>query len=225
MEAVTAPLPAGPFVNVFAERERLFGALRTGEGLEPFLARMLRGALAAAVLYGAVLGVQIGGWQVLSSPVKLPLILLGTALLCFGALYVLVALAGERLHWRQVAGLALCGVSASSLCMAGLLPLAAFWTHVAQPDRQVVTLLHSAAFLVSGTIGSRFALQAARQVFVRPGSLRVMLAWMWLYGLVAQQMAWMFRPHFTPTSVFMRPLDSGGSALESLVRIVLGWLR
>ena len=29
-------------------------------------------------------------------------------------------------------------------------------------------------------------------------------------------MAWIFRPHFHATTVFMRPLQSGGSALENL---------
>ena len=48
-----------------------------------------------------------------------------------------------------------------------------------------------------------------------PRFLRVMTAWMWVYGLVAQQMAWIFRPHFNATTCFMRPLQSGGSALES----------
>ena len=45
--------------------------------------------------------------------------------------------------------------------------------------------------------------------------LRVVTAWMWVYALVAQQMAWIFRPFFHPTDCFMRPLSEGGSALQT----------
>ena len=42
---------------------------------------------------------------------------------------------------------------------------------------------------------------------------------------MAQQMDWIFRPHFNPTHSFMRPLTSGGSALESLAKMVLHLFR
>jgi len=211
-------------LNVFAERRRLFEALRTGEELAPLVRRMATGSFLCALAYGAVLGVQIGGWQVFSSPVKLPLILLGTSVLCLGSLYVLLALAGFRLRWLQVAGLVLCAVTASSLAMAALLPVAAFWTFTAQNDRHLATLTHSAAFFIAGALGARFGLEAATEVLGPEKSARLMVAWMLLYGLVAQQMAWLFRPHFHPTDTFMRPVDSGGSALDSLAKILLQWL-
>src|SRR5687768_12040205 len=99
-------------INVFAHRDRLLHALRTGEELPLLIRRMALGSLIWAMVYGAVLGLQIGGWQAVSSPIKLPLILLGTCAICVAALYVMLALAGARMHWSQVLGLALCSVSA-----------------------------------------------------------------------------------------------------------------
>jgi hypothetical protein len=209
-------------VDVFAEREALLQALRSGEGLAERVRGMAAASFGCALLYGAVLGVQMGGWQVLSSPVKFPLILLGTAVLCVAALYVLLALAGARLRWLQVVGLALCSVTASGVSMAALLPVTAFWTFVFHGEREAVTLVHTGAFCLAGFLGTRFGLQTARELLPEPRAYRVMVVWMWLYGLVAQQMAWLFRPHFHPTEVFMRPLDSGGSALETIARLLLG---
>jgi hypothetical protein len=211
----------GAGVNVFAERARLVEALLTGEGLEPLVRRMAGGSLLCALGYGAVLGAQVGGWQVVSGPVKFPMILLGTCALCIGALYVMLALAGVRFRWLQVVGLALAAVSASGITMAALLPIAAFWTFVFQGNRELITLVHAGAFILAGTIGTRFGLEISAALFPARKTVRVVVVWMWIYGLVAQQMAWLFRPHFHPTDVFMRPLSSGGSALEALFRLLM----
>jgi hypothetical protein len=212
-------------VNVFTRREQLLHALRTGDGLAPLVWRMALGSVLCATLYGAVLGAQVGGWQVLASPVKLPLILVGTCGLCVTALYVLFALAGARLHWLQVCGLSLCAVAASSLTMLALLPITAFWTLSFGGERSPVMAVHSAAFFLAGLVGTRFGREMTACLLQETRYLRVMTAWMWIYGLVAQQMAWIFRPHFNATSVFMRPLQSGGSALESWARMLLEALR
>lgn len=203
-------------INVFAHRDRLLHALRTGEELPRLNRRMAGGSLLWALLYGAVLGGQIGGWQVLSSPVKLPLILLGTAVICVASLYVMLALAGARLHWAQVLGLTLCFLSASGITMGCVLPVTAFWTQVFHGQRHPITLIHTAAFLVCGAVGALFGLEMTRGLFDRSRLVQVVMGWLVVYALVAQQMAWLFRPHFNPTIVFMRPLSSGGSALQSI---------
>lgn len=209
-------------INVFHHREELLRALRNGERLPALIRQMATGSFLCATLYGLVLGTQIGGWQVVASPVKLPLILLGTAGICVAALYVLLALAGERFNWPQVVALALCSVTASALCMAAFLPVTAFWTLCFQDgNRAPIVLVHTAAFTVAGMIGTRFGLEMVHSLFPASRPRRVMLMWMWLFGLVAQQMAWIFRPHFYPTTSFMSPLESGGTALQRLLQIVL----
>jgi hypothetical protein len=209
-------------LNIFNHREAVLHALRTGEGLPLLLRRMLAVSLGSSVLYGAVLGAQIGGWQIVSSPIKLPLILLGTGALCIMALYVLLALAGARLDWMQVVGFALCAICASAITMAACLPIAAFWTYCFREDQEtLVTLTHASAFALSGWVGTRFGLEIAEELFSQRRMVRVVMAWMWVFGLVAQQMAWIFRPHFHATTVFMRPLTSGGSALETVFRILM----
>ena len=209
-------------INVFRHREELLRALRDGERLPALIRRMATGSFLCATLYGLVLGALIGGWQVLSSPVKLPLVLLGTAGICMTALYVMLALAGERFNWPQVIALALCSVTASALCMAAFLPVTAFWTLCfLGGNRQPIVLVHTAAFTVAGVIGTRFGLEMAGSLFPAPRPRRVMVVWMWLFGLVAQQMAWIFRPHFHPTTYFMPPLESGGTALQRLFQIVV----
>lgn len=212
-------------INVFHQREELLRALRGGDHLPALIRQMVSISFFCATLYGLVLGAQIGGWQVLSSPVKLPLVLLGTAVICMAALYVLLALAGERFSWPQVVALSLCSVTASALAMAAFLPVTAFWTLCFQGgDRNPIILVHSAAFTLSGFIGTQYGLGLARSLFPAPRPRQAMLIWIWLFGLVAQQMAWIFRPHFHPTTRFMSPLDSGGTALQRLFFIVWEWL-
>ena len=207
-------------INVFAHREQLLHALRTGEELPQLIRRMAVGSLLWALLYGAVLGWQVGGWQRLSSPLKLPLILLGTGVICITALYVMLALAGARLRWQQVVGLVLCYVAASGVTMGCVLPLTAFWTLAFHSERGPITLVHTAAFLICGGVGARFGLEMATGLLDQKRLVQVVFGWMAVYALVAQQMAWLFRPHFNPTTVFMRPINSGGSALQTIWEIL-----
>lgn len=208
--------------NVFHEQERLVAAVRSGRDLTEPIRRMATVSLASALVYGMVLGVQMGGWQVVASPVKLPLILLGTCAICIAGLYVLLALAGAHLDFKQVVALALCSVTATGVTMAALLPVTAFWTFVFQGNLLAVTSTHSLAFALAGWVGVRFGLQTASAALRDPRLVRAVMVWMWVYGLVGQQMAWIFRPHFHATEIFMRPLFSGGSALEYLMRLLLG---
>jgi hypothetical protein len=207
---------SGLAINVFAHRERLLHALRTGEELPDLSRRMATGSLLWALLYGLVLGAQVGGWQVASSPIKLPLILMGTGVICGAALYVMLSLAGAGLQWRQVLGLVLCYVAASGVTMGCVLPITAFWTLVFHGQRDPITLVHTGAFSVCGVVGARFGLEMATGLFREQRLVRLTLGWMAVYGLVAQQMAYLFRPHFNPTNVFMRPLSSGGSSLQAI---------
>ncbi len=212
-------------INVFHHREELLKALRGGVGLRSLIRRMGVGSFLCATGYGLVLGAQVGGWQVLSSPVKLCLVLLGTTGLCVAALYVMLALAGQRLGWGQVVGLALCSVSASALCMAALLPITAFWALAnSSPDRAPLVLAHATAFGIAGWVGTRFGMEMARALFPVPRAIHVFTLWLWLFGLAAQQMAWIFRPHFHATTTFMHPLASGGTALQRLWDLITGTL-
>lgn len=210
------------WMNVFQQREALVAALESRSGLGRYVFRMTAVSLASALVYGTVLGAQIGGWQVVSSPIKLPLILVGTALLCITALYVLLALAGARLTWLQVIGLAMCSVTASGLTMLASLPITAFWTYCFAGMQGPITLTHAGMFFLSGWIGARFGLEIAARFLHETRFRRVLMVWMAVYGLVAQQMAWLFRPHFSATEVFMRPLDSGGTALERVFSLLFG---
>ena len=74
-------------------------------------------------------------------------------------------------------------------------------------------------------VGTRFGREITDDLFPQARIRKTVLAWMWIYGLVGQQMAWIFRPHFNPTSCFMRPLQSGGSALEGWLEILHAYLR
>jgi hypothetical protein len=216
---------SGIAINVFAHRERLLHALRTGEELPLLIRRMALGSLLWALLYGLVLGAQVGGWQVVSSPIKLPLILMGTGVICGAALYVMLALAGAGLQWRQVLGLVLCYMAASGVTMVCVLPVAAFWTLAFHGQRDPITLVHTGAFTVCGVVGARFGLEMANGLFGERRLVRLTMGWMAVYALVAQQMAYLFRPHFNPTNVFMRPLNSGGSSLQAIWEILTQFFR
>jgi len=178
-----------------------------------------------AGLYGLVLGIYAGGWQTLYNAVKLPWVLLVTLALSAASLYVLNAIAGARMSVAQTVAIALTGLLATVTLLVSTLPVVAFLMFCGSRSYSVTVLANVVAFAICGWYGARFAADAMAAMHddeaVRRRCVAVMQVWMWLYGLVGLQMAWLLRPYFRQTEVFIRPLGEGGNVFEALVRLVL----
>jgi hypothetical protein len=218
-------LPLGRIVErLFRRRGDLFAALRSEGTARALAARMTAYVVLLAGLYGVVLGIYAGGWQTLYNTVKLPWVLLATLALSSASLYVLNAIAGARMSVAQTVVIALTGLLATVLLLVSLLPVVAFLMF-SGANYRVTVLTNVVAFAICGWYGARFATEAMSAMHedeaVRSRCVGIMRAWLWLYGLVGLQMAWLLRPYFRQTEVFIRPLGEGGNVFEALVRLVL----
>ena len=219
------PLPLWGIVRgLFISRARLFAALRVEASARALVRRMTAYIVLLAGAYGLVIGVYAGGWQVAYDALKLPWVLLATLALSAGSLYVLNALAGARLSVAQTAAVVIVGLLATVTVLLFVLPVVAFLMFSGSDNYRFAVLVNVAAFAVAGWCGARFALEATAAVHedpvLRRRCLVAMRAWMWVYGLVGLQMAWLLRPYFRQTDVFIRPLGEGGSIFEAIARLV-----
>jgi hypothetical protein len=218
-------LPLGRIVErLFRRRSDLFVSLRDERGVRGLALRMAGYVVLFGGLYGVVLGIYAGGWQTLYNAVKLPWVLLATLALSAASLYVLNAIAGARMSVAQTVAIALTGLLATVMLLVSLLPVVTFLMFSGS-NYSVTVLTNVVAFAICGWYGARFATEAMRAMHdddtTRRRCVAVMRAWLWLYGLVGLQMAWLLRPYFRQTEVFIRPLGEGGNVFEALVRLVL----
>jgi len=211
------------------ERESLFARIRDSRELPALLTHMTLLSAAFAALYGLTVGLYAGGWQILFNTVKLPMFLLATLALCVLALYMLNSLAGARLSLLQTTAVVLTAILVTSTLLLALTPPLCFIMLTSLQDYHLVVFMNLIAICLAGAGGVAFASQATASVHqdaaVRHRCLRVMRAWMVLYGLVGLQMLWLFRPFFRQTDVFIRPLGEGGTAFEAFLRLLLTILR
>ncbi|MCU0684107.1 MAG: hypothetical protein MUF34_18010 [Polyangiaceae bacterium] len=152
---------------------------------------LIAAIVAGSAVFGAVVGAFRGGAQVAYCAVKVPLVLLGTLVVCTPAFVAIARATGTRLSARDVVTLTLGACARFSLVLAGLAPVA--WLLEGWCGYHRMVLLAFAACAVAG--GAAAAL-LFRGLTLRPGSGRAAgLAFVAVFGLVGAQTSWLLRPY------------------------------
>ena len=111
--------------------------------LDTLIAGLMIATVVFGALYGIIMGLFVPGEQTLFAAAKVPLILLGTALLCAPTFYIFNAILGASFTFRQSLSLILCLTVAAGLILAAFAPIAWFFT-VSTNSVLFLTLLHVA---------------------------------------------------------------------------------
>lgn len=159
--------------------------------------RLLAVAVALSAAYGAVLGLYQPGLQTLWASLKVPIVVVGSALLCTPTLFVFNSLAGSRLTFPQTLGVALAASASIALLLTAFAPVVWFFG-VSTRGFGFMSFLHLLVFAFAvgfglqrlWTIRSYLAyLNGAETIW--PG---VLFAWSMILVLVGLQMAYYLRP-------------------------------
>ena len=190
-------------------REHLFEDIFSGKSLGRYIFDASLVTLLGTVFYGFVAGVSVGGWQILYDPVKMPWVLIFTLLLCLPSLYVFSCYLGSRLDLLQTCALAFNSTAVVSTILIGFAPITWFFMFTAPGSHHFAVLVNVIVFTIAGFFGIQFLSRGVRalnrELKERKAMERVVRWWVVLYAVVGAQMAWLLRPYFTPTDVFIRP--------------------
>ena len=208
-------------------------------------------ALAAIALgagaYGAVFGIWRAPEQALFGALKLPLVVLGVALLTAASSAALAPLLGARLAPGQAIVVALASLSVTSAILGALAPAVLVFVMAAPPRgsegelavAQSLVLTHTLVIAIAGIAGVLALLDlVGRLVSSRQIARRVALVWLGAQLLVGAQLSWLARPFLgSPTRpvVFFSPDALEGGFFDEILRlsdarfgslspVVLGWL-
>jgi hypothetical protein len=205
-------LSRGPFAVVGALL-RAQGAVLRDLKNERHLGRYLASLGLTTVLftaaYGAIMGLFQPGLQTLYSTVKLPIVILGTGLLCTPTFYVFNAILGSRFTFRQTLTTVLYLGAATALVLVAFAPIAWFFT-VSTKGAGFLVFLHLLVFLIATGYGIGTLNTARRYLNYidashTPINGGFLMVWFLIVLFVALQMGYYLRPLFIP--------DAGGPAL------------
>jgi hypothetical protein len=210
-----------------ADRDSFVERVASMHGLDRCALRALAWGSAGAATFGAALGSYGESFaQVALAALKVPILVLGTAALCFPAFYVL-----QRLRASRPLSLA----QAVAVQSQGLLALGLFWAAMALPvaflvgtgeDYRLAQYLALATGTAGGVIGLSRVLSGFRhlaKIEGRNAGARFLLAYALLFALVGGQLAWMLRPFIGSPSLgfqLFRPVE--GNILVHVLRLLEG---
>jgi hypothetical protein len=200
------------------------------------MARPVTAAI-STILFGAIYGAVLGSWHgarlAIYVAIKVPLLMLSTAVITALFNWIVAALLGLRLRIAQTFALTLLPLAIASIVAASLAPVAWFFTEALPDPSPLQRTLHNVLYLVhviliacAGLAGTR----TLRSVLIDvcdgdAGRARhVRFAWIVVYAFVGGEVAWMLRPFvgsvFLPV-VFLREDALQGNVYEFILTDIL----
>ena len=251
----TLDTPGGPGVDapvhlsavyILRDRERLFERIRRGENLRGLILHGLATAVVGSSVFGLALGIYAQAFsQIMASGLKLPILLLGAAALCFPAFHLLQSgRAKYPLSLRASVALQSTALAAVALVWGSLAPAVIFLVSSTQHYRlcQFLAVGVGAAggFVGLGTLlaGYRSLCQglgdepdhadaqpvARRNVWKVLASDPPLWAYFFLFGCVGGQLSWVLRPFIgsptMPFQIFRAPDPEAGNFFLFLLHMV-----
>src|SRR5438105_3150180 len=176
--------------------------LKNARHLKRYVTNLNLAALVFSAAYGAVLGMFEPGLQTAYAAAKLPIVVVGTGLLCTPTFYVFNSILGSKFTFAQTLGVVGMMVSSATLILMAFAPIAGFFT-MTTTGVPFLSILHGVIFLIAVVFGMR-TLQVTRkylnfndatQTPIHGGFLGV---WLVIVILVALQMGYYLRPFMEP---------------------------
>ncbi|MEQ8970729.1 MAG: actin-binding WH2 domain-containing protein [Coleofasciculus sp. C1-SOL-03] len=201
-------------MSFLRDRKAFLSEVEKEIGLDRKIVSFLVCSASFLALYGLVVGASSHWLQAISSAIKLPGLYLITLLVCLPSLYIFEVVTGSTRNFRQYLVLLLAATSVISVMLLAFVPVVLFFL-LSVNDYNFFKLLNVAIFTLTGVIGVQFFYQSMKSLHSQDAeksrNLKVVQAWLFLYGFVGSQLGWSLRPFFgTPGKDFalFRPLES-----------------
>ena len=222
---------------ILRDRDRLFERIRQGHDLRGMILQAARTAGVGSAVFGVALGIYAQTFsQLVASGIKLPLLLLGTAALCFPVFHLIQSgKAKYPLDLEASVALQSTALAAVALVWGSLAPAVLFLVTSTQHYR-LCQFLAVGVGAAGGMVGLATLLAGYRSLCVAPGeetslgqflkAERQLLAYFVLFGCVGGQLAWVLRPFIgsptMPFQIFRAPDPEAGNFFLMLLRM-MGW--
>jgi hypothetical protein len=212
-------------VGVLTDGSRFLEELRSFSGLGKRTRELMLVSFTLLALYGALMGAFGGAAQALSSAIKLPLLFLVTAAICFPTLYILNQFAGAKVTAVQYLVLVFAAITVAGLILIAFAPVAAFFL-MTSSNYAFFKLLNVAILALSAFLGVRFLYSNALALSEEDKAnaavrRRILTFWVVLFAFVGSQLGWTLRPFFgSPGMPFELVREVGGNFYSDVARSI-----
>jgi hypothetical protein len=207
-------------------REAVFDKIHRADELDGIIIYYTTRSLAFAAAFGALLGFYTLNMQIVSSAIKIPLLLWGTLGICLPALFTFNVLLGSKLSLKQTAAVLGMSTYLMSIVAASLSPIVLFFT-ISSHEKSFVVLLCILSCGVAGLFGVSLLWNAMGYLTVRSGNpynSNIVRAWTLIYIFVGTQLAWILRPFIGDQGHFALFRHLGGNFYSGTFRILTDFL-
>ncbi|HEU4520471.1 MAG TPA: hypothetical protein VFT12_00615 [Thermoanaerobaculia bacterium] len=218
---------------ILTRRSDLMAAILRDATTGRHLAAIILTISIGGAIYGAALGAWHGPRLAAYVSLKIPILLLGTAGLTSLFNWIIAALLGLPLRFRQTVALSLLPLAVVAVIVASLAPALLFFAQSlpapsigARTQHNLMYLIHVGVVAAAGLAGTstlRSVLLAVAQGRERLAR-RVRLAWVGVFAFVGGELAWALRPFvgsvYLPV-VFLRDEALSGNVYEFIISDIL----
>ncbi|MEO1387309.1 MAG: actin-binding WH2 domain-containing protein [Cyanobacteria bacterium J06634_6] len=214
-------------IRLLRDRKTFLDEVRSETKLDRKISSLLIASSSFFAVYGGIVGAYDGGWQMLSSAIKLPALYLITLIICVPTLYFFDILFGSKLNFKQYVTMALTSVAVISVLLFSFAPVVLFFL-ISIRDYNFFLLLNVVVMALTGCVGVRLFYKgmvdmAGPDGFEQNLRLKLLQGWVVLYGLVGSQLGWTLRPFVgadsTQFQIFRPEID--GTFYSTVFRTIL----
>ena len=202
--------------KVITDHEKVISDIKAKRNLKDYFIENNMIILICGLIFGAVLGVFVGGEQIIINSIKIPLLFFITLYISLPIFYIIDLLTGSKIDFVQIATLILTGYAVAAIILMTFIPVVLFFIVTAKEYYFTVFLTIG----VTGLAGYFSIVYIWRnfQVFHDDSKwYPSVITGTFIIAFVGTQLAWSLRPFFHPYSEFIRPM--GGNFYSAIAKV------
>ena len=202
--------------------EAIFEIIHQSQELDRLIRYFALQSFYFAAIYGAALGAYSLNFQIPSSAIKVPLLLLGTIAICLPALFTFNVLLGSKLAFKQTLAVLLVANYLISLILVSLASILLFFV-VSTPNTRFIFGLNLVFFVIAGLMGVSVLWRGIKYLTKRSKATynpTIIQVWSLIYIFVGTQLSWLLRPFIGTGSHFAIFRNIEGNFYSSVFNVI-----
>ena len=198
------------FIRTLREKGEVLDDIKKETGLDGIILNSALTILFFSAIYGVAMGLFTGGFVILMDMVKVPLILLLVLYTSSPVYYVIAALAGLNVRFKQILALLSSSYAVAATVLLSFTPVV-FVYSLSESSNSVIHFMHYALFSLAGVSGVYYLFTGMWSIYGREerGKMNWLLPLMvggLLTLLVGVKLVWLLKPYFHYNSYFFEGL-------------------
>ena len=188
--------------NLLTNKNDFFNESLSGRPSRQGIWQLLSISAGCFFIYGAIIGAFHSPLQAFSSALKLPVLFLLTALVCFPTLYFFLVILGVKKTPKQLISFGLANISFIGLTQMAFAPIALFFL-MTENNYFVIKLVNVGIFTLSGLVGLygfytnlKRTIEATDKPEHRKRALAFLHLWLILFAFIGTQLSFNLSPFF-----------------------------